>query len=156
MRIEKDKLAISILIPLAVGAVSGFLNGNAIRNFDMFPQSPLTPPDWVFPVVWTILYLLMGIASYLVYQQGSEHADVRQALRLYILQLIFNYLWPVFFFQLEWFLFSFFWLLALWGMVLLLIRKFGTIRTIAGRLLIPYLVWLTFAAYLNWEVYRLN
>lgn len=156
MKTDKEKLVISILIPLAVGAVSGLLTRNAREAFDLFVQPRLTPPDWVFPVVWTILYILMGIASYLVWQQGTEKADVRRALRLYAIQLIFNFLWSFFFFQFTWFLFSFFWLAALWIQVLILIFRFRNIQETAGNLLIPYLIWLSFAAYLNFGVYLLN
>ena len=156
MNIDKEKLAISILIPLAIGAVSGFLTRNAMKAFDLLDQPALTPPDWVFPVAWSILYILMGIAAYLVYQQGAEKPAVRQALRLYAVQLVFNFLWTFFFFQFEWFLFSFIWLVALWVQVLILVFKFREIHRTAGNLLIPYLLWLTFAAYLNFGVYLLN
>ena len=156
MNDHKKQLAVSILIPLAVGAVSGFLTRNAMKAFDLVKQPPLSPPDWIFPVVWTILYILMGIAAYLIYKEGPKKPAVRQALRLYAVQLVFNFLWTFFFFQFQWFLFSLIWLIALWIQVLILIFQFRKINTRAGNLMIPYLVWLTFAAYLNLGVYLLN
>lgn len=156
MKIEKDKLAIGVLIPLAVGGISSLLTKDSMEAFAKLNQPPLSPPKWLFPVAWSILYALMGIASYLIYRQGTEKPEVKNALRLYGLQLLFNFLWPVFFFRFDWFLFSFFWLLALWLQVISLISQAGKIDKTARNLLIPYLIWLTFAAYLNLGVYLLN
>lgn len=156
MKIEKEKLAISILLPLAVGGVSSLLTKDSMKAFSKLEQPPLSPPGWLFPIAWSILYICMGIASYLIYQQGTEKAEVKSALQLYGLQLLFNFLWPIFFFRFDWFLFSFFWLLALWLQVLLLVLKADKIDKTARNLLLPYLAWLTFAAYLNFGVYILN
>ena len=156
MKIEKDKLAISVLLPLAVGGVSSLLTKDSMKAFSKLEQPPLSPPGWLFPIAWSILYLCMGIASYLIYREGPDKENVKNALRLYGLQLLFNFLWPIFFFRFDWFLFSFFWLLALWLQVLSLLSKAGNINKTARNLLIPYLAWLTFAAYLNLGVYLLN
>lgn len=156
MNIKKDQLAISILIPVAVGAISGLLSGNSMRMFNTMVKPPLSPPAWLFPVVWTILYVLMGIASYIIYSYGIEREDVRKALFFYALQLVFNFFWSIFFFNKEWYLFSFIWLLALWGLIFVMIRMYLKIAPVAAYLMIPYLVWVTFAGYLNLGIYILN
>ena len=117
-------------------------------------RPPLTPPEWVFPVVWSILYLLMSIAAYLVYTRND--IDRGAPLRLYLLQVIVNSLWTFFFFRLEWRLFAFFWLLLLIALVVLTMVGFRPISRTAFRLMIPYLLWLCLAAYLNLGFYLLN
>lgn len=156
MKIKKDELAISILLPLAVGAVSSFLTQNAMGMFRLMEQPPLSPPGWLFPVVWTILYVLMGIASYLVCREGKEKPEVADALSVYALQLVFNFFWSIFFFRFEWYLFSFLWLLALWGLILVTTLRFWKVNRTAAKLMLPYLAWVTFAGYLNLGVYLLN
>ena len=156
MNIKKDEFAIAVLLPVAVGTVAAYLTRGAQAVFGMMNKPPLSPPAWLFPVVWTILYVLMGIASYLVYQQGSERKDVKEALKIYLIQLAFNFFWSIFFFNLEWYLFSFIWLVALWGLILVTILKFNKISKPAAYLMIPYLIWVTFAGYLNLAIYMLN
>ena len=96
-RIKWDQLIISILIPIAVGAVSGLLTRDSMMMFNTVKKPPLSPPGWLFPVVWTILYILMGIASYLIYQYGTEAEEVSLALTTYAVQLFFNFFWSIFF-----------------------------------------------------------
>lgn len=156
MKIKKDELIISILIPLAVGAVSAALTSNAMMAFQMVTKPPLSPPGWLFPIVWTLLYTLMGIASYRVYQKGVDVPEVQDALGTYFLQLIVNFFWSIFFFSLEWYLFSFIWLLVLWILILRMILQFKKIDSTAAYLMIPYLLWVTFAGYLNLGIYLLN
>ncbi len=117
-------------------------------------QPPLAPPDWLFPIVWTILYALMAYAAYLVFISGD--IDRGPALRLYLLQVVVNILWPLFFFRLEWRLFAFLWLLLLLALVILTAIRFRPISRTAFRLLLPYIVWLLFAGYLNLSIYLLN
>ena len=118
-------------------------------------QPPLSPPGWVFPVVWTILFALMGISAARVYL--SPHASPRSlGLNLFITQLVVNFFWSPIFFNLQAFGFAFFWLLLLWGLVLAMILIFRKTDPTAAKLQIPYLVWLTFAAYLNLGVWYLN
>ena len=100
-----------LLFPLAVGAFAALLTTGSMETYADFSQPPLSPPGWVFPVVWTILYLLMGFAAYLVANSGK---CTNNALFFYILQLFFNFLWSIWFFNCEWYLFAFFWLAALW------------------------------------------
>ena len=156
MSIKKDELGISILIPLAIGAISGFLTNNAMEAFRMKKQPPLSPPGWLFPVVWTILYILMGVASYIIYQKSKGTDEGKTALRFYGIQLFFNFFWSVFFFNLEWYLFALIWLLALLVFIIITAIKFGKIDKTAAYLMIPYILWVTFAGYLNLGVYLLN
>lgn len=156
MKIKKDELTISILFPLAVGTLSGFITTNAAMQYRMMEKPPFSPPGWVFPVVWTILYVLMGVASYLVIQKGTEREDVKAALKLYLAQLVVNFIWPILFFSFGWYLFSFIWILLLWVLIQIMMIRFYKISKGAAYLMIPYLLWVTFAAYLNFAVYRLN
>lgn len=156
MNIKKDELAISILLPIAVGVVSSYLTRDAQIMFSVINKPPLSPPGWLFPVVWTILYVLMGIASYIIYQQGKDREDVKTALSFYIVQLAFNFFWTIIFFNYESYLFAFIWLIVLWNLVLITIIKFNKISRVASYLMIPYLIWVTFAGYLNLGIYMLN
>lgn len=124
--------------------------------FQRLNQPPLSPPGWLFPVVWTILYLLMGVASYLVFTSGAAPADIRKALGLYALQLLFNFIWPLLFFNLQLYWPAFFWLLALWLLISTTLLHFGRITPPAAYLLSPYLLWVTFAGYLNLGIAMLN
>ena len=143
-----------ILFTEAVGGLSGWLTRKGIRTYQKaIVQPPLSPPGWVFPVVWTILYLLMGFAAYLVANSGK---CTNNALFFYILQLFFNFLWSIWFFNCEWYLFAFFWLAALWLLIFATIKSFGAVSPEAANLMLPYLAWVTFAGYLNLGVYFLN
>ncbi len=156
MRKEWLELIKSILLPLAVGGLAAFLTRDAMASFESLEQPPLSPPGWVFGVAWTFLYTLMGISYYLLMQAGGNQEEKKEAGFLYFLQLAVNFLWPIFFFGKGWYLFSLVWLILLWILVFNMIRKFGEISLRAGQLQIPYLVWLTFAAYLNAGVWWLN
>lgn len=156
MNSKKWTLVKCIAIPLAVGAASAFLSSGGMRTFATLNKPPLSPPGWLFPVVWTILYVLMGIASYLVYTSNAEEEQVAKALTVYGYQLVVNFLWSIFFFDFGWYLFSFFWLILLWLLIFWTIRLFGSISKMAAYLLIPYLVWVTFAGYLNLGIWWLN
>ena len=125
-------------------------------EFTLLRRPPLSPPMWVFPVVWTILFAAMGFASYLVYTAGGRRGEKRSALWTYGLQLLVNFAWPVFFFELNWRLFAFFWLILLWAMILGVTVQFFRIRPRAGLLMLPYLAWVAFAGYLNFGIYLLN
>lgn len=152
MNIQWKNLTTAIAIPLAVGGLSALLTQDGIRTFDQVVQPALTPPDWVFPIVWTILFVLMGIVSYLVATTDPQP----EALLLYAVQLVFNLLWSVWFFHFGWYLFSFFWLIALWFLILATTIAFYRISKPAGYLMLPYLLWVTFAGYLNLCVWLLN
>jgi len=156
MRINKKLLIVCIAVPLLVGGLAALLTQDSMSTFAALNQPPLSPPGWLFPIVWTILYILMGISSYLILQSGADEQEIGRAISIYVYQLIVNFLWPTFFFNLGWYLFSLLWLLLLWVMVLIMIIRFYNISKTAGYLQIPYLVWLTFAAYLNLGVWLLN
>lgn len=155
MKIDWKKLLIFLAIPLAVGGLASALSGG-MGSYKIMNQPPLSPPGWIFPVVWTILYLLMGYASYLVYTSGKNPEDIRKALILYGAQLFFNFLWPIVFFGFGWYLTAFFVLVALWVLIYLTMRSFSAIDERAGDLLLPYILWVTFAGYLNLGVFLLN
>lgn len=147
-KIEWKKLIISIAIPLGIGILSSLLAPNIPEIYAMLYKPPLAPQVWLFPVVWTILYVLMGVASYLIYQSPAGE-ERKIALFSYGLQLLVNLFWPVLFFRLEAYVTAFFWLALLWYLVFITFQKFTKINVVAGNLLIPYLVWLTYAGYLN-------
>lgn len=156
MKMNRKLLFICIAVPLIVGAVAGLLTRNSMEAFAMLNKPSLAPPGWLFPVVWTILYTLMGISSYLVLTAPVSHEEKEDAMRIYWYQLLVNFLWPTFFFSFSWYLFSFLWLVLLWILVLIMILKFRKINPAAAYLNIPYLVWLTFAGYLNLSIWLLN
>ncbi|MEE1199525.1 MAG: TspO/MBR family protein [Christensenellales bacterium] len=156
MRINKKQLVICLIIPLVVGGLSALITGSSMDVFQSLNKPPLSPPGWLFPVVWTLLYLLMGLASYLVLTAERSEDDILWALIFYGGQLVFNFLWPIFFFSLSLYLFSFLWLVALWVLILLTGLLFYRLSKPAGYLLIPYLIWVTFAGYLNLGISLLN
>ena len=149
-------LLLCLVIPLAAGGIGALLAGGFSGSYEAMYKPLLSPPGWVFPVVWTLLYLLMGYASYLVYISEAAMPRKRRALTVYGVQLIINLLWPLFFFRLGWYTFAFIWLLLLIAAVLLCRMLFRYIEKRAGDLLLPYLIWLFFAAYLNLGVAILN
>lgn len=137
---------LQILLALAVGGLSALLAGGTDAYATLI-KPPLSPPGWVFPAVWTILYILMGIAAGRVLT--SEDADTAAALRIYYLQLALNFLWSPIFFRFGRLAFAAVWLAALVLAVFAAYRRFRRIDTTAGRLLLPYLAWCLFALYLN-------
>ena len=156
MKIDWKKLLICLGIPLAVGGLAALFTGGGMGDYENLVQPPLSPPGWVFPVVWTILYLLMGYASYLVLTSGEDPGEIRKALTLYGWQLLANFLWPIVYFGFEWRLVAFFILIVLWVLIWLTMRAFSKISPRAGDLLLPYILWVTFAGYLNLGTYILN
>ncbi len=147
-------ISISILIPLSVGALSAMLTRNSMDIYQNLNQPPLSPPGWVFPVVWTLLYILMGVSSWLIYKSDSFYR--KSSLRLYAIQLAVNFFWTIIFFNLQMYLFAFIWLLLLLVLIILMIAGFSRINKTAAYLLIPYFLWVCFAGYLNLGVYLLN
>lgn len=156
MKTNKSELLRSIAIPLLVGILSSILSGGGMEVFGALNKPVLSPPGWLFPIVWTILYILMGVASYLVLQSAGDYKEIDKAAYLYAAQLIVNFFWSILFFRLEWYGISFLWLVLLWILILLTIIQFGKISKTAAYLMIPYLVWVTFAGYLNLSIWLLN
>lgn len=142
----------SILIPVILGGIVGLIISGAI-DYNTLQKPPLAPPSVLFPIVWTILYILMGV-SYGILKDKSLVNDKTQ--RIYYLQLFVNLLWPIAFFTLEWRLFAFIWIILLDILVFTMIMEFYKKNKVSGLLQIPYLIWLLFATYLNLAVYLLN
>lgn len=147
------KLTASIAICLGTGLLSVLLTLGNFKAYSALLQPPM-PPEWLFPVVWTILYILMGVSAYLVYECDTEEKYI--GLAVYVLQLIFNFLWLIIFFNIGNLLFAFVWLVFLWILVLAMTISFYKVNKTAGLLQIPYLLWVTFAGYLNIALYILN
>lgn len=154
MRSKIKTYAISIAVALAVGGLSALLTGDSMEKYKALRQPPLAPPGWVFPVVWTILFVLMGVGAAMVFLSGSSSKKKRIA--IYGLQLTVNFFWTILFFLLEARLFAFFWLLLLLGLAVWMAVSFARVNKTAGLLQIPYILWLLFAGYLNLAVYLLN
>ncbi len=149
------KRYLSWLIPLLIGVLGVLLSGG-IGNYKIVNQPPLSPPGWLFPIVWTVLYVLMGEGAYRVLTSGADPAQIKKALTAYGVQLALNLLWPIVFFGGQKYLAAFVVIIALWVAIFITIRRFMQIDETAGDLLIPYLIWVTFAAYLNLGVFLLN
>ena len=155
MRVIKIKpLEISLAVCLGTGGLSALLTKDSMEEYAFLDQPPLAPPGWVFPVVWTALFILMGVAAYLVWIENGLGRS--RALGLYGAQLAFNFLWTIIFFNTDRRLFALVWLLILWGLILATILAFRRESDTAWKLLIPYELWVTFAAYLNAGVWYLN
>ena len=154
--IKIKALVIAIAIPLAVGGLAALLSGDGFAIFKTLYKPLFSPPGWVFPVVWTILYVMMGVASYLVYAAPVSAPREKRALWAYGLQLLVNFLWPLLFFGWGLYTVAFLWIILLWLLVLLCYVLFDAISRTAGRLMLPLLIWVTFAAYLNLGVALLN
>lgn len=140
-------LLISVAVSLSVGIMSALLSMGGMRAYADMYKPPLSPPGWVFPIVWTILYVLMGIAAFLVFQSVGE--DKKLALTLYVIQLFLNFGWSIIFFDLKAYFFAFAWLLVLWLFIYLTMKQFRQLNKTAGILMLPYLAWVAFAGYLN-------
>lgn len=151
------KLAISITAPLAVGTVSGFFTTPEIDTWYQTIKKPSwQPPNWLFGPVWTTLYLMMGVALWLVWTAKAEASKKGMAVTLWIIQLVLNFFWSFVFFkrhQIDWALGE---ILVLWLFIVLTIFAFARIRTAAAWLLVPYVSWVTFATVLTYTIYKLN
>ncbi len=142
----------SIIIPVIVGGIVGLIISKFI-DYNSIQKPPLSPPAILFPIIWTILYILMGVSYGILKSKNLVDEDIN---RIYYMQLAINALWPIFFFGFKWRLFSFVWIILLALAVLLMIIKFYQKNKLAGLLQIPYLLWTIFATYLNLGVYILN
>lgn len=146
--------AASIALALAVGGLSALITGRQMQQYNQYALPPLAPPGWVFPVVWTALYILMGVSAAMVYLIGDDCR--RDAIRIYILQLLLNFGWPLLFFGFQLLFGAFIWILLLEAAIVVMIAMFFAIRPTAGVLQIPYFLWVAFASYLNLSIYMLN
>lgn len=146
-------IVLSILIPLIIGFIGSMLGGS-MALFDNIKKPIFAPPAIIFPIVWGILYIFIGISSYLVYISDSRYK--KTGLIFYAIQLVVNALWTMIFFRFENFLFAFIWLLLLLGIVVIMLFYFYKSDKKAFYLQIPYLIWLIFALILNYSIYTLN
>lgn len=156
MKSERKMLLPCLALPLAVSALSALLTGGAGNGYASCELPPLAPPGWVFPVVRTLLCLLMGLSSYLALRSHAPQQEKRSAAWLYLAQLAVSLIWPILFFRLGWRLFAFFWLMLLWLLALLTQNAFSRLSRTAGYLLLPQLLWVAFSGYLNLTVWMLN
>ena len=144
-----SSLLICLIVPLALGAAASLLTAGGMRDYASMAKPPLSPPSWVFPTVWTLLYLLMGLASWVVTGANASEDRKQMALSLYAVSLAANFLWPRLFFGLGRYWLAFAWLLVLLALVLATWDRFRRLDRRAGAMLVPYILWLCFAAYLN-------
>ncbi len=145
-----------ILLAEAVGALSGWLSRDGQREYTLSAvKPPLSPPPLVFPIVWSILYALMGVGAARVYLSGPS-SDRSRGLNLFIAQLVVNFFWSLIFFNAKAYFLALIWLLVLWGLVYAMIRAFSGADTLAARLQVLYLLWLSFALWLNGGTAYLN
>ncbi len=145
--VKYKPIILQVGLALLAGGLASLLGGDTASLYERLVSPPLAPPGWVFPVVWTALYILMGIAAGIVIKSGDT--DSGKALTAYYLQLGLNVLWPLLFFRFEWISVAAVWLLLLTAAVYVTWRRFREINTVAGWLLVPYLLWCLFALYLN-------
>ncbi len=157
MKSKTKTYVYSILFTLAVGGLSALLTKGNMDVYENITKPALAPPGWLFPVVWGVLYTVMGMSLAMVLNKGKDRGEyVLPSVRIYGFQLAVNFLWSIIFFNLRAFLFSFVWLLLLWVLVAAMIFRFYPVCKWAAFINIPYFLWVTFAAYLNFMIYRLN
>ena len=156
MKRNGKTLLLCLALPLAVGLLASLLTLGGMRDYGEMLKPPLSPPGWVFPAAWTVLYLLMGLASWLVTGAAATEDMKQMALSLYAVSLAANFLWPLLFFGLGRYFLALLWLLVLLLLVVLTWRQFRRLDRRAGAMLVPYILWLCFAAYLNLGAAILN
>lgn len=147
-------LIISVGGTLAVGGLAAWLTKDSYAVYSVLEKPEISPPAVLFPIVWVILYVLMGVSVYLIYRSGCRNRD--SLTELYIIQLAVNFIWPLIFFKWQMFFAAFIWLVLLWALIILMMVLFYRCSKAAGYLLIPYILWVSFAGYLNYSVYMLN
>lgn len=155
-KIRIISLIIALLIPLLVGGISAALTMQGMSVYGLMDKPPLSPPAWLFPIAWTILYLMMGLASYYIFVSDVDTRIKAIALAIYGIQLAFNFMWSIIFFNWGRYSAAFIWIIVLLCIVVVCAMKFSNISRRAGCLLIPYILWLGFAAYLNMGAYVLS
>lgn len=154
-RVNYKMLILFIGFALAAGFLGSLLGGN-MTSFKTLKKPFFTPPSIAFPIIWTILYILMGVSSYLICCNKTDKKFKKRACFFYLIQLLVITLWSLFFFRLSWLLFAFFWLLLLIVLVIVMIIKFYKLKPLAAYLQIPYLLWLIIAGILNLAIVILN
>ncbi len=151
------KLIISIALPVAVGATSGFFTATGVDSWYQTINKPSwNPPGWIFGPVWTTLYVMMGIALFLVWKSNTNEALKKTAITLFAVQMVLNFFWSFIFFKQEqpgWALVE---IIVLWVAILLTIFAFAKVNKTAAWLLVPYISWVSFATILNYTIWKLN
>lgn len=151
------KLAISIAIPIAIGATAGFFTVTGVESWYQTIQKPSwNPPSWVFGPVWTTLYIMMGIALFLIWKSGANDSLKRTAIGLFAVQLVLNFFWSFIFFDQQqpgWALAE---IIVMWFAILITIFAFAKVNKTAAWLLVPYISWVSFATILNYTIWKLN
>ena len=143
------------MLTLAVGGLSGFLTSMGMDSFDALTKPPLTPPSFLFPIVWTVLFILMGVGAARIFMTEPTAARNRDLI-VYVVQLAVNFFWSIIFFNLQAYAFAFFWLILLWVLILTMIYLFCKVDKPAALIQIPYAIWVTFAGYLNLMIWLMN
>ena len=149
-------LIINILIPVVSAFIVGYLNKNSIATYETLKKPFFNPPAIVFPIVWNILYILMGIAAYRIYMRNKQGVNDKGAYFFYLVQLIFNLMWSFIFFTFRLYAISFFWIIILFVLVIITFIKFIRVDKISAFLITPYMLWLIFAGVLNYFIWLLN
>lgn len=156
MNKSKLRFIIALLLPIAVGGVSALITKDSMNLYQEITKPPLSPPSIVFPIAWAILYLMMGVASYLATTSKKKGSDIFIANIWYILQLTMNFFWSIIFFGLKLYLLAFVWLIFMYIAIIICTRDYFRISKLAGWMMVPYIVWMGFAAYLNLAIVILN
>jgi benzodiazapine receptor len=155
-RADIIKLIICLGVPLTVGFAGSFFTNSSMDWYQTLQKPVFNPPNWVFAPVWTVLYLLMGISLFLVWQRGFANAAGKTALACFILQLVFNTLWTPIFFGVKQPLVAFADIIVLWLAAVATVASFYRVSKLSAILLVPYIVWVSFAAVLNAAICVLN
>ncbi|MEG0979365.1 MAG: TspO/MBR family protein [Oscillospiraceae bacterium] len=150
MKVCWKSLIFSLFISLGIGLLAGTLTKNAMQTYSELLKPELSPPAYIFPAVWIILYFLMGISAYLVFCTNAPQRSL--SLYYYFIQLCVNFLWPLLFFNLQSFLLAFLWIILLWVLIILMIKEMYRVNKVAAYLQIPYLLWVTYAGCLNFYI----
>lgn len=154
MQIKWKPLACSIAIPLALGLLAGFLTKDSMGIYEQLNKPAMALSGYIFQAIWLILFVLLGIASYIVYVSGSSEKE--KALLLYGINLLLIYIWPILFFLFQSYYVAFAIEIILWGVAFTMVSMFTQISRLAGWILLPYFIWVTYAAYLNFQILLLN
>ena len=154
---KTSRLLLSVAVCLLIGFLGSLVTTPSVSTwFSTVNKPSFSPPNWLFAPVWTILFILMGISAYLVWNKGLKKKAVKEALLIFVFQLVLNFLWSLFFFGLHQPFLASLEIIVLWVAILLTILKFRKISAAAGYLLLPYIAWVTFASFLNFTIARLN
>jgi translocator protein len=154
---KTGKFIVSLLIPLAVAMVSGLITAQQVTGWYVGLNKPSwNPPNWLFGPVWSLLYLLMGIALYLVWSSNGDEQTKQRACWIFGFQLLLNFFWSIIFFKLHLVGLALVEIIMLWFAILATIFAFARVRTLAAWLLVPYISWVSFALILNLTIYNLN